>query len=415
MTQQIHTRLFAVALLLTLGLFHGLNAQTVSSVAATTARDPLAALPASDMIVNVDMRRIMNEALPRLLVNAPATRARMNADLDKMKAQSGFDLRSVDRVVIGIGGFDAAAAAANPRDAMPGKIIAVMSGSFNAPVLVAAARLVAGTKTTEVGGSQIQEEAYGGKTIYTMTIDNKTTAATTSSPVARSMQLSLVALDDHTVAVGLPASVRETIDAQQLSSINPANAELLAMATNSANPLIGIGANVKAFMRPTPGGALIKTPRRLETDQLGGLSSANQNNTTGNNPMDEITKTLQEIQGFFLSFGMGANDFNMDLVARTNLPEQAQKLSGMLSMLQSQASSAPDPQARRILGGVKISAQSNELRVHSDVPQSDINQIFTDKTFGPNKPTGTTLTADEKTTPPTTRKATRRPVRRKRA
>ncbi|MEJ7711323.1 MAG: hypothetical protein WKF84_16035 [Pyrinomonadaceae bacterium] len=101
--------------------------------------EPLLALPASDMLVTVDMRRIMDEAVPRLLTNAPQARARLKAELDKIRTKIGFDFRSIDRVVIGIGDFNlssggnaSAQPGANDRK-MPGRFVAIATGSFNAP------------------------------------------------------------------------------------------------------------------------------------------------------------------------------------------------------------------------------------------------------------------------------------------
>ena len=50
--------------------------------------DPMLALPPSDLVMTVDVRRMMDEALPRALVNAPLARAQMNAAIAKMKTQS---------------------------------------------------------------------------------------------------------------------------------------------------------------------------------------------------------------------------------------------------------------------------------------------------------------------------------------
>ncbi len=119
-------------------------AQTASgamTVAAPRAADPLALLPASDMVMTFNLRRIMTEALPRMMLNAPVTRAKMNTELDKMKTQTGFDIRSVDRIVVGLGDFNLSSGMKDPLNTMPGKFIAIASGNFNAPVLIATARL----------------------------------------------------------------------------------------------------------------------------------------------------------------------------------------------------------------------------------------------------------------------------------
>src|SRR5205085_10694922 len=64
--------------------------------------DVLSYLPASDGIALIDVRRLMNETLPRVLAGDPAKLATANADIEKFKTRTGIDPRSFDRVVLGM-------------------------------------------------------------------------------------------------------------------------------------------------------------------------------------------------------------------------------------------------------------------------------------------------------------------------
>ena len=59
-------------------------------------------LPASDAIAIVDTKRMLNETMPRILGGDAAKLAQANADVDKFKTETGVDLHSFDRVVLGV-------------------------------------------------------------------------------------------------------------------------------------------------------------------------------------------------------------------------------------------------------------------------------------------------------------------------
>ena len=59
-------------------------------------------LPASDAIVVVDVKRMLNETMPGILGGDAAKLADANAEVDKFKTKTGIDLHAIDRVVIGV-------------------------------------------------------------------------------------------------------------------------------------------------------------------------------------------------------------------------------------------------------------------------------------------------------------------------
>ncbi|MEJ7617911.1 MAG: hypothetical protein WKF30_13335 [Pyrinomonadaceae bacterium] len=343
--------------------------------------EPMLALPPSDMVMTIDVRRIMDEAVPRILVNAPLARARFNAELEKVRAKSGFDLRSIDRIVVGMGDFNvnlgnttaaAAPEGATPNKAqnnMPGKFVAIVTGSFNAPVLVAAARLVSGGK--------YKEERYAQSTLYTFVIDKA--AAPEAFSAVPAPEISLTSLDAHTIVIGFPGSVRAAIDLHSGQGLSAANADLISMANNTRGALVGVGAAGGAVTKRQASAA--PPAKKLELtplDNLGSTDAANASGT-GSGTENEITKALAAVRQVFFSVGMADTHFNVRVVARTEQSSQAQELVSMLEALRGFAESAKDPKVRKMLDVVKVFSENNELLVNAEFAQADVASLVTDK------------------------------------
>src|SRR5688572_26979642 len=59
-------------------------------------------LPASDAVLAVDLRRLLNEAVPRALAADPARLAAVNADIEQFKARTGIDARAFETLTAGV-------------------------------------------------------------------------------------------------------------------------------------------------------------------------------------------------------------------------------------------------------------------------------------------------------------------------
>lgn len=362
------TRMFLLATLLFCLLPASASAQ--EAVAATPQlTEPMLALPASDMVMTIDVRRIMDEALPRMLVNAPLARARFNAELEKVRTKSGFDLRSIDRIVVGMGDFNMnlgnAAALGAGQNNMPGRFVAIAIGSFSAPVLIAAARLASSGK--------YREERYAQSTLYTFELDKA--AALEALSTMPAPEISLASLDAHTIAIGLPGSVRAAIDLHGGQGLSAANADLISMANNAPGALVGVGADVGAFTKRAATAA--RSVKKLELTPLDNFGSTNAAHASGSE--NEISKALQAVRQVFFSVGMADRQFNVHVVARTEQSAQAQELVNLLEALRGFAESAKDPKLRRMLDVVKVFSQNNELQVSAEFAQADVASLITDK------------------------------------
>src|SRR6185503_14811491 len=59
-------------------------------------------LPASDAVAIVEVKRMLNETVPGIFAGDAAKLAQANAEVDKFKSKTGIDLRTVDRMTIGV-------------------------------------------------------------------------------------------------------------------------------------------------------------------------------------------------------------------------------------------------------------------------------------------------------------------------
>ncbi|HEX9628794.1 MAG TPA: hypothetical protein VF961_02165, partial [Pyrinomonadaceae bacterium] len=119
----------------------------------------LSSLPPSDAVALINVNRLLDEAMPKLLAENPARLAEVNNELANFKTQTGLDPRSFDQIALGFRYL-------YPAEGIT-KIstVALARGTFNAGAIVAAGRLAANGKYVE--------QKYLGKTIYIFTLDRQ--------------------------------------------------------------------------------------------------------------------------------------------------------------------------------------------------------------------------------------------------
>src|ERR1043165_834880 len=94
---------------------------------AAPAQNIITTLPESDAVVAINMRRIVNETLPRLLTAEQMSG--MQSALAKAKQVAGFDVGNIEAAVVGLRLNRSAPLS------VPGMLL-VLRGSFNADALV---------------------------------------------------------------------------------------------------------------------------------------------------------------------------------------------------------------------------------------------------------------------------------------
>src|SRR5437762_523698 len=96
-TKVLKSLIISSLLLFSLALPVGSRPGARASAPTAPAVDVLGFLPQSDALTFVDVRRLLNETLPRIFGGDAAKLAQVNADVDKLKLRTGIDARSFDR------------------------------------------------------------------------------------------------------------------------------------------------------------------------------------------------------------------------------------------------------------------------------------------------------------------------------
>ncbi|HKS26477.1 MAG TPA: hypothetical protein VJS44_01595 [Pyrinomonadaceae bacterium] len=312
------------------------RASGATAVSAPAAQDPLQMLPASDGVVTADVRRVLNEALPRAFSSDPAKMAKINADIDRFKTRTGVDLRSIERMAIG-------ARFREVGEATRMETVAIARGTFRADIIVAAGRLAAKDK--------YRTEKHAGKNIYVFTLDEQMKLFGLFN--MKLTDVAVCVLDSNTLAIGQLQRVRETIDAS--GGRARVGADLVQLATRTPNALVGFGANVPAATIQNLGGF--------------GLDS------------DEISKSIASIRQLYGAIGMTGTGFDMQAVARTENAAAAKSLNDTITgakefisplVGQFMKDAAKAKLISNTLDSLKVSTAGNELQLKLEVAQSDL-------------------------------------------
>jgi hypothetical protein len=311
------------------------SAQRKPASKSALPADVLSYLPASDGIALIDVRRLMNETLPRILAGDPAKLATANAEIEKFKTRTGIDPRSFDRVVLGM-----RYTYPNPRVTKL-ETVAIARGTFDARALAAAARIAANGK--------YREEKYRGATIMILSLNDQMKLFGVWD--MRINELAVGALDPHSLAIGSLANVRAAID----SGIKGRpGADLAALATRDPNAVIGFGANI---------------PKEL-------MATLNVGN-------DTIAKDANSIKQVYGSIGSTESDVSLMLVARTDSAESANNLNDTITGLKQlggffvgQMAPARKALAQSALDNLKITTRGTEVEIRTQVAAANLASVI---------------------------------------
>ena len=330
-------RSFAVTLVLSLVVSAIALAQRSRS-ASPVGQTPtlLSSLPPSDAVALINVNRVLDEALPKLLAENPAKLADVTSELAKFKTQTGLDPRSFDQIALGLN-------YKYPREGITAISTAVLArGTFNAGAIVAAGRLAANGKYAE--------QKYQGKTIYLFSLDQQIRLLGLWNLNVR--DLAVTAVDGNTLALGNLDAVRSVIDANRTRK--HANAELIALASRDPNAILGFGGNI--------------SPTLLEN-----LSLSN----------DSIARELTAVRQVYGTLGMTSTDLELMLAARTvdtysakNLGDTVEGLKQFGALFINRLSAAKGTLARAALDNLKLTTVGNELQIRTVVAQSQVSPLM---------------------------------------
>jgi hypothetical protein len=315
-------------------------AQRSGKTAAPPATNPssglLSSLPPSDAVALVNVNRLLDEAMPKLLAENPARLAEVTNELANFKTQTGLDPRSFDQIALGF------------RYMYPAEGITKMStvalarGTFNASAIVAAGRLAASGKYVE--------QKYQGKTIYIFTLDRQLKLLGLWD--IKVSDLAVTSVDANLIALGELDAVRGAIDANR--SHKYANPELIALASRDPNAIVGFGGNL--------------TEKLLQNLRI---------------TNDSVARELTAVRQVYGTLGMTSTDLELMMAARTVDPDSARNLSDTVEGLKqfgaifiNRLSSVKGALARSALNNLKVTTQGNELQIRTAVAQSQVTPLI---------------------------------------
>jgi hypothetical protein len=293
-------------------------------------------LPQSDALAIVNVRQLLDQAVPKMLAQSPNKLAEVNAEIDKFKTRTGIDARA----------FDQAALSLRYTYPAPGiskiESVVLARGTFNASAIIAAGRIA--------GNGKYREEKYQGHTIYVFSLDEQIKLLGLLK--LKVNELAITAVKDNVVALGTTQTVKTAIDAGKRRG--PANQELIALATRDPNAAVGFGGNV--------------TPELLKTLNV---------------PNDQVAKDISTIRRVFGTVGVNEKDVAMLMTARTvsassakNLGDTLEGVKQIAGLFVGRLPAAKGAVARTALDNLKITALGNELQIRLAVAQVDLGPLL---------------------------------------
>jgi hypothetical protein len=304
-------------------------------------------LPNSDAVLNVQMSRLMNEAMPQVLATKPNYLQDINGKIDEIKTNIGIDLRQFDQLAVGIG---YKTVSPKETDFEP---LMMARGKFNSGAFLGLAKVAAKGK--------YREEKIGERTVYIFTpteIMANNTPNTKNSFLNKMFdkmlnsfkkEIAVTSYDDNTLVMGSLKRVRETFESQ-----TKVNKTILDLASKSPNAILSFGANM-------PNGASQFLP--LDNDELG--------------------KNIESINQMYGALDMTSGKATLAVSAKTEKADQAQSLEETLSGLQMVGkailggSQKADQQLyARLIENAVIARKANEVSLNLTMPKTDIDALM---------------------------------------
>ena len=306
-----------------------LSVSALAQTPAPPAKGALPNLPESDALMYLNLRRILGEAIPRVLPEKQL--ADMRAGLDQVKKMTGIDVNGIENAVLAMR-FGKMTGGVPAPD-----FVLVVRGAFSADALLSLMRMGLQGK--------YQEEKYGTKTLTTLKISDlmKSSDGKSGPAIPGVSEVSVTALDGGTLAFGNPAYLKATIDAEGgQKQVKP---ELAALAMRDPGALLAIAGIIPP----------------------GFLSSLVPKEAQGN---EEINKLVSGIDQVYLALGMDAKDFTLLLTIRTATADHARTLKGLAEMgANGLGNSVQDKTLQDLLKALTVTTENTEVQLRTGIPQ----------------------------------------------
>lgn len=311
--------------------------------AAQTHTSLAESLPESDVLLLVDYKRLLDEALPRILADQRELREQALKALDDMAAITGLDLRAAGRVVTGVR-------------------LAEKAGSKELERLssVSLARGVDQEKwlafVRQKGPGVFKESRHGTKTIQLLrlTAEEKQKVESVTLLTLGDEGLAFAALDAETFAYGSSAGVRAAVDARA-GSVAKMSVELAGAVTRNPDAFLGAG------------GIL---PPSLTAELLPG----------GKEQGNEFLKMLANVKRFSFVVELAPAGFNVTVTCGAGNAEQAKALGDVVTavktlMVFSKAKTPRDHLSVELLKSLAVSSDGAEVRVKAELTDASMKSL----------------------------------------
>ncbi len=311
----------------------------------------VAILPASDGIAAIDVKRLLDEALPQILSANQPQLNKILGKFDEIRDKTGIDLRRFEQVAVGV---KTKQTSATTFEFEP---LILARGSYEAGGLIAVAKIASNGK--------YREEKVGNQTIYVFSakeivkenkpkssgsfIDKMLDKVLGSSMIG---DFALTSYDAGTLAFGSVSRVKEMIEGKSRVST-----QLLDLVYRNQNTVISFGTNLPKGMSGL-----------LDLDNA------------------EIDKNINVITHLFGTMNVDGNNTNVWITAKTAKNKEAEDLEFFIKGIAEvgkiliASSRGEDKKVySRMIGNAKISRQANEVSMNLQVPQNDIDILIGEK------------------------------------
>lgn len=329
--------------MLTAFAFYGGSKAAPVAASPAASSDLLNSLPPADFIFYVDSQRVMTDVMPTIFAEQPEARAKLEADLNQMKNELGFDPRTIDSVAVGFN-FPAS-------EKTRGYDFAIITrGRFDANATIDAG--FASVMKKSPGMFTKQTRQYEGRAIYVMAEvvrpsanEGGKTEEVEREPGRHTM--TFTALDSNTIAFGNLKSVQAIIDASMGRA--KVDDELVGLAMRTPGAVVGFSGNVSQEL--------------ASTFHL------------GNKEADNSLSSIRQIYG---SLNMTGGDGEALVNLRTETAEQASHLGSILNGLKllarigSRRTDAERKSLETLINAVNIYAVGNEVQINLKASAQDL-------------------------------------------
>lgn len=299
-------------------------------LAASGARAQSAALwnavPDSDFVASFNVRRIVNEAWPRVLGDDAAARKDLDDGIAGIRALTGVDARRVTRAVVG------AKVVGTGLDVDLQEFVVVAEGEFNYNDIKDAVK---------GANREMREEKYDADTLLVF--------REYDDPKAKKNELvAVVVLGPNVIAAGYLNAVKRAVDAFREGK-GRANPDLVTRAQSDPDALASVAARV-------PAGYLQPKGTDASTNRL--------------------TRLLASIKYLEATLHLGENGFPLTLAVRSDTTDAAGDIKCMLDSIRTFADLAiTDKATVKVLDDLKISLDGNAAVVQTEITMDQIRSI----------------------------------------